>query len=221
MSFSLILKDELKGFYKSKVMIFLWIGLPVLALLVHISTSNSAEGMPISLLTSILVSSIGGLLAAVMLTVNIINEKDTRVYDLFLIRPIKRWHLMVSKFLAVYICVSIACILAISFGIMIDFFESEILLDFIMEGIIDSFIMTLSVIAISSAVGILIGVISPSIVVGVVLVIFVGNYVSSIPTMIPFIFNIDNPVAMVLVIGVIISIILMSLGIILFNRKEF
>ena len=128
---------------------------------------------------------------------------------------------MVSKFLAVYICVSIACILAISLGIMIDFFESEILLDFIMEGIINSFIMTLSVIAISSAVGILIGVISPSIVVGVILVIFVGNYVSSIPSIIPFVFNMDNPVTMVLVIGVIISIILMSLGIILFNRKEF
>ena len=221
MSFSLILKDELKGFYKSKVMIFLWIGLPALALLVHISTSNSAEGMPISLLTSILVSSIGGLLAAVMLTVNIINEKDTRVYDLFLIRPIKRWYLLVSKFLAVYICVSIACVLAISLGIMIDYFESEILLDFMMGSIIDSFIMTLSTIAISSAFGILIGVISPSIVVGVILVIFVGNYVSAIPAMIPFIFNMDNPVTMVLVIGVILTIILMALGILLFNRKQF
>lgn len=221
MSFSLILKDELKGFYNSKVMIFLWVGLPALALLIHFSTSNSAEGMPISLITSMVVSSIGGLLAAVMLTVNIINEKDTRVYDLFLIRPIKRWYLLVSKFLAVYICVSIACILAISLGIMIDYFESEILLDFMMGGIIDSFIMTLSTIAISSAFGILIGVISPSIVVGVILVIFVGNYVSSIPAMIPFIFNMDNPVTLVLVIGVILTIILMALGILSFNRKQF
>ncbi len=221
MSFSLIFKDELKGFYKSKVMIFLWVGLPVLALLVHISTSNSAEGMPISLITSLIVSSIGSLLASVMLTVNIINEKDTHVYDLFLIRPIKRWHLLVSKFLAVYICVSIACILAISLGVMIDYFESEIFLDFIMESVTESFIMSLSVIAISSGVGILIGVISPSIVVGVVLVIFVGNYVSSIPSIIPFVFDIENPVAIVLALGVIVTIILMALGILSFNRKQF
>jgi ABC-2 type transport system permease protein len=221
MSFSLIFKDELKGFYKSKVMIFLWIGLPALALLVHASTSNSAEGMPISLITSLIVSSIGGLLASVMLTVNIINEKDTRVYDLFLIRPIKRWHLLVSKFLAVYMCVSIACILAISLGVMIDYFESEIFFDFIIESVIESFIMSLSVIAISSGVGILIGVISPSIVVGVVLVIFVGNYVSSIPSIIPFVFDIENPVAIVLALGIVVTIILMALGILSFNRKQF
>jgi len=220
MSFSLIFKDELKGFYISKVMIFLWIGLPVLAFLIHLTSSN-AENMPLSFFTALIVSSIGGLLASVMLTVNIINEKDTSVYDLFLIRPIKRWYLLLSKFLAVYICVSIACILAISIGILVDYIESPIILDLIMQNIVDSFIMTLSIIGISSAVGILIGVISPSIVVGVILVIFIGNYVSSIPTIIPFMFDVENPVAIVLALGIIITIILMSLGIIIFNKKEF
>jgi len=177
--------------------------------------------MPLSFFTALIVSSIGGLLASVMLTVNIINEKDTSVYDLFLIRPIKRWYLLLSKFLAVYICVSIACILAISIGILVDYIESPIILDLIMQNIVDSFIMTLSIIGISSAVGILIGVISPSIVVGVILVIFIGNYVSSIPTIIPFMFDVENPVAIVLALGIIITIILMSLGIIIFNKKEF
>jgi len=220
MSFVLVLKDELKGFYKSKVMIFLWIGLPALAILVHLTSSN-AEGMPLSLLVSILVSSIGGLLSSVMLTVNIINEKDTHVYDLFLIRPIKRWYLLVSKFLAVYLCVSIACILAISIGILVDYSESQIILDIIVQNIIDSFIMTLSIIAISSALGILIGVISPSIIVGVILVIFIGNYVSTIPTLIPFVLDISNPVLMVSIIGIVITFVLICLGILLFNKKEF
>lgn len=220
MSFSLIFKDELNGFYISKVMIFLWTGLPVLAFLIHLTSSN-AENMPLSFFTALIVSSIGGLLASVMLTVNIINEKDTSVYDLFLIRPIKRWYLLVSKFLAVYICVSIACILAISIGILVDYIESPIVLDLIMQNVVDSFIMTLSIIGISSAVGILIGVVSPSIIVGVILVIFVGNYVSSIPTIIPFIFDVENPVAIVLALGVVITIILISLGIIIFNKKEF
>ena len=219
MSFSLILKDELKGFYKSKVMIFLWIGLPVLAFLLHFFLSDLYDSL--STLTAILVSNIGGLLAAVMLTVNIINEKDRRVYDLFLIRPIKRWHLMVSKFLAIFICVSIACILAISLGISVDFFQASLDLNLITQNIINPLIMAFSVIAISSAMGVLFGVISPSIVVGVVLVIFVGNYISSIPTIIPLTLNIKDPVLLVFTTGVVVTIIMMALAIILFNRKEF
>ena len=222
MSFLLILKDELNGFYKSKVMIFLWIGLPILAFLLHFSLSESStDGLSLSYLTALLVSNIGGLLASVMLTVNIINEKDTRVYDLFLIRPIRRWHIMTSKFLAVFICVSIACVLAIALGVLVDYFQSPILLDLMSQNIINSFIIAISVIAISSAVGIVFGVISPSILVGVVLVIFVGNYISSIPSIIPIAFGVEDSVPLVSMIGVVVTVILMSLGIVLFNRKEF
>jgi len=219
MSFALIFKDELRGFYKSKAMIFLWIGLPLLALLIHISSQEA--DMSLSILVSLLVSSIGGLLASVMLTVNIINEKDTRVYDLFLIRPLKRWHILISKFLAVYICVSLACILAIILGLMFDFYESQIAFEIILENILEPFIMSLSIIAISSAVGVLIGVISPSIVVGVLIVIFGGNYVSSIPSIIPFVLDIENPFTIVILLGVIITAVLMALSIVLFNKKEF
>lgn len=220
MSFSLMLKDELIGFYKSKVMIFLWFGLSALAVLVHLTSSNDIDGMSLSILTALLVSSISGLLSSVMLAVNIINEKDTRVYDLFLIRPIKRWYILVSKFLAVYLCVSIACIIAISVGVLIDYSESQIFFESIMKNVVDSFIMTLSIIGISSAFGILIGVVSSSIIVGVILVIFVGNYISTIPTL-PLIFNINNPVVIVIIIGVIFTIVLMTLSILLFNRKQF
>lgn len=219
MSFSLIFKDELMGFYKSKAMIFLWIGLPLLAILIHVS-SQSAD-MSLSILVSLVVSSIGGLIASVMLTVNIINEKDTRVYDLFLIRPIKRWYIITSKFIAVYICVSIACIIAISIGLLVDYSEAQIAFDIILQNIFEPFIMTLSIIAISSAIGILIGVVAPSILVGVLLVIFGGNYVSSIPSIIPFVFNIQNPFTIVLILGVTITTVLMALSILLFNKKEF
>jgi len=219
MSFSLIFKDELMGFYKSKAMIFLWIGLPLLAILIHVS-SQSAD-MSLSILVSLVVSSIGGLIASVMLTVNIINEKDTKVYDLFLIRPLKRWHIITSKFIAVYICVSIACIIAIFIGLLADYSESQIAFDIIIQNIFEPFIMTLSIIAISSAIGILIGVVAPSILVGVLLVIFVGNYVSSIPSIIPFVFDIQNPFTIVLILGVTITTVLMALSILLFNKKEF
>ena len=81
--------------------------------------------------------------------------------------------------------------------------------------------MTLSIIAISSAIGILIGVVAPSILVGVLLVIFGGNYVSSIPSIIPFVFNIQNPFTIVLILGLTITTVLMALSILLFNKKEF
>jgi ABC-type transport system involved in multi-copper enzyme maturation permease subunit len=220
MSFSLLFKDELIGFYKSKVMIFLWFGLSALAVLIHLSSPNDIDGMPLSVFTALLVSSISGLLSSVMLAVNIINEKDTRVYDLFLIRPIKRWYLLVSKFLAVYLCVSIACIIAISVGVLIDYSESQIFFESIMKNVADSFIMTLSIIGISSAFGILIGVVSSSIIVGVILVIFVGNYISVIPTL-PLIFNISNPVVFVIIIGIILTTIFMTLAILFFNKKQF
>jgi ABC-2 type transport system permease protein len=219
MSFSLILKDEFKGFYKSKVMIFLWIGLPLLAVILHLFITD--DSIPMSTITAIVVSNIGGLLAAVMITVNIINEKDTRVFDLFLIRPLKRWHLLLSKFLAVFICVSIACLLAVSVGIGVDFFQSALPFEQILRNVIDPFIMTLSIIAISSATGILFGVIAPSILIGVILVIFVGNYISSIPSIIPLVLEINNPVNYVLTVGVLCTIVLLVLGIYLFNKKEF
>jgi len=219
MSFSLIFADELKGFYKSKVMIFLWIGLPALAILIHLTT-ETYEGLPISYITALIVSNLGGLISAIMLTVNIIHEKDQRVYDLFLIRPIKRWHLLISKFLAVYIIVSIACFIAVSLGIMIDVFESQLLLDVFMGEVVDLVIITLTTIAISSAFGALIGVISPSIVAGVIIGIFVGQYVIMIPS-IPGIFGIDASVYLVGLIGGIVTVIMLVLAIILFNRKQF
>ena len=93
MSFLLLFTDELRGFYKSKVMIFLWIGLPLMTILLHLWSPNTGENIPFTALSAIIVSSVGGTLAAVMLTVSIINEKTQHVYDLFLIRPLKRWNL--------------------------------------------------------------------------------------------------------------------------------
>jgi ABC-2 type transport system permease protein len=219
MSFPLIFADELKGFYKSKVMIFLWIGLPILAILIHLTT-DAYGGAPISLITAIVVSTLGGMISSIMLIVNIINEKDQRVYDLFLIRPIKRWHLLVSKFIAIYIIVSIACFIAVTIGIMIDVFESQLLLDYFMSDISDLVVTTLSTIAISSAFGVLIGVISPSIVAGVIIGIFVGQYVILIPS-IPGLVGFENTTFMIAIIGVIVTSIMLALAIILFNRKQF
>ena len=43
MSLALLFTDELKGYYKSKVMIILWIGMPALTLLIRLLFSLDPE----------------------------------------------------------------------------------------------------------------------------------------------------------------------------------
>ncbi|MHA1188745.1 MAG: hypothetical protein ACTSSK_18175 [Candidatus Heimdallarchaeota archaeon] len=95
-SFGILLWDEIRGFVKSKVMIALWVGMPILSIIMHFLQPDT-EGIPISIFTGLLAASIGGLLAAVMLSVTMVNELGANVYDLYLIRPVKRWHLIVSN----------------------------------------------------------------------------------------------------------------------------
>ena len=220
MALSLIFLDELKGFYKSKVMIALWLIFPIITILIHYLTPGTSGDMPLSLFTSIIISSIGGLIASIILTVQIIHEKDAKAYDLFLIRPIKRWYLLISKFFAVFICVTIAISIALSVGIAIDLFQNEVILDILLPGIIDSFVMSISIIAISSSFGILIGVASPSIIVGVLIVIFIGQYVEILP-LIPAFIGINNSVIFVTLVGIFVTIALMVMAIIAFERKQF
>lgn len=218
----MIFYDELKGFYKSKVMIALWIIFPVIALLIHYISSLYTEGaISVSSTVSLVISSIGGLIASIMLTVSIIHEKDARVYDLFLIRPIKRWYILISKFFAVFICVTVAGLLALSIGILSDYIlQNELILDVVLPGIIDSFIMTISTMAISCSFGVLIGVIAPSIVVGVIIVIFIGEYINIIP-IIPVILEIENSDVFVTILSILITVIMMIVSVVAFNKKQF
>ncbi len=220
MSFLLLFKDELNGFYKSKVMTFLWIGLPLMTVLLHLWSPNTGEEIPFTLLSTLVVSSIGGTLAAVMLTVSIVHEKTRHVYDLFLVRPLKRWHIVISKFFAVYTCIAIASILTLMLGVVIDYLLMGSAPKAILNDTIQSLAISLSMMAVSSSAGVLIGVISPSVLVGAILVIYGGNQISAIP-MLPIMLNISNPVPFTLILGVLISCVLLLIAVFLFSKKQF
>ncbi len=220
MSFLLLFKDELLGFYKSKVMIFLWIGLPLLAVIFHLWAPNTGPELPFTVVSALLISSLGGTLASAMLTVTIINEKTSHVYDLFLIRPLKRWNIVLSKFLSVYICLLIASILALLLGMVIDFFSIGVPSDVVLNNVLQSLCLSLSMIMISSATGVLIGVGSPSVLVGVILVIYGANQISIIP-LLPNMLTIPYPALITIILGIVISCVLLGIAIFLFNRKEF
>jgi ABC-type Na+ efflux pump permease subunit len=96
MSLPLLLVDELRGFYKSNAMVFLWIGLPIISILFRFLSSSTGQAIPFAVISSIVVSSLGGTLASVMLAVSIINEKNRHVYELFLIRPVKRRNIIIA-----------------------------------------------------------------------------------------------------------------------------
>jgi ABC-2 type transport system permease protein len=178
------------------------------------------DDAPFTALSSIIISSLGGTLAAVMLAVSIIKEKTQHVYDLFLVRPLQRWNLIISKYLAVYSCIAIASFLAIVLGLTIDYFSIGGAPSTVLESVSESLAISLSMMAVSSSSGILIGVASPSILVGAILVIYGGNQISAIP-MLPNILGIPNSVPFTIILGALISCILLAIAVFLFNRKQF
>ena len=177
MSLALLFRDELDGFYRSRVMVALWVGLPALAILLYALAPST--GIPIAVFTSLLVGSLGGTVAAAMLSVSIIDERARHVYDLFVIRPVRRRDLLLSKFLAVYLCVLVAGLLAIGVGIAGDYTVTGLSMGISVPSQESSIILLASMVAISCTAGILIGVLSPSVLVGVILVLYGGNQLSA------------------------------------------
>lgn len=216
---SLLFVDELRGFYRSKVMISLWIGLPLISILLRFLTANT-QAIAFTAISAMTVSSLAGTLASVMLAVSIINEKNRHVYELFLIRPLKRRNIIIAKFLAVYACIATASFLAIATGIGADYFTRGRLPETVLSSTVQSLAISLSMMVVSSAAGILIGIASPSILVGAVLVIYGGNQISVIPVL-PSLMNLNNPALVTICLGALLSIVLLGLAISTFNRKQF
>jgi len=221
MKMGLLFVDELRGFYKSKVMIFLWVGLPVMALLFRfISAGSSGQSIPFTVISALVVSSIGGTLASVMLAVFIINEKNRRVYDLFLIRPLKRRDILLAKFFSVYTCVAIASFIAVLAGIVTDYVTTGVLSTPILTDAGQSMAISLSMIAVACSAGILIGVASPTVLVGAILVIYGGNQISVIP-LVPTLLNLPYAPVFTISLAAAVAVGLLAAAIAVFNRKQF
>jgi len=217
MSLRLLFMDELNGFYRSKVMVALWVGLPAMALLLYLLVPD-IEGISISTFTALLVSSIGGLLTSVLIVVNILNEKEKKVYDLFMVRPIRRGNLLLAKFSAVYLCVMIASLIAIFLATFLDAATNGYDIGTTLGSMKDSLIITASIMAINCSAGVLIGVFSTTVLVGVLLVIFGSNQLSSL-VLLPMISDIGQ-IWMAGLAATIISIALLAGAVLLFDRKE-
>lgn len=221
MKLPLLFVDELRGFYKSNVMIFLWIGLPIIALLFRfISLGTTGQAIPFTVVSTIVVSSLAGTLASVMLGVSIINEKNRHVYELFLIRPLKRRDILLAKFLSVYVCIAIASFISILVGMLTDYFTAGALSGIILSNAAQSLATSLSMVAVSCSAGLLIGVASPSVLVGVILVLYGGNQISIIP-LIPTLLNISDAILFTIGLAAAVCVALLAAAVALFERKQF
>ncbi len=215
MSLSILFRDELNGFYRSKVMLVLWVGLPALSVLIYLLSPNT-EGIPVSVFSGLLVGSLGGTLSAAMLTMSIISERERHVFDLFVIRPVKRRDLLLAKFLAVYGCVAFAGLLSVLVGVLIDTGIRGTPLDLGAMG--SALILVFSMMAVACSTGILIGVSSPSILVGVILTLYGGNQLASV-VILPVMLLSANALFPLLP-GAGITALMLLLAVIVFNRKQ-
>jgi ABC-2 type transport system permease protein len=155
-----------------------------------------------------------------MLAVFIINEKNRRVYDLFLIRPLKRRDILLAKFFSVYTCVAIASCIAVLAGMITDYASTGALSNAILNNAGQSLATSLSMIAVSCAAGVLIGVASPSVLVGAILVIYGGNQISVIP-LLPTLLNVQEAAVFTIVLAAVVASVLLFAAVALFERKQF
>lgn len=220
MNLRILFVDELKGFYKSKVMLILWFGMPFLTLLLHFLNPDLEE-LPVSFLVALLISSIGGTLSAALLSTSIANEKSHHVYDLFLVKPVTRYSILLAKYFAVYLCLIIATGISLITGLIIDTYTSGILPEYIIQNTLDSLSVSLAAMSISCSIGIFFGILVSSVPVAVILSVYIGNQVSAVSILATIFIDFINPSMFAVIIGVSITVLFIGISIIVFNRKQF
>lgn len=220
MALRLLFNDELKGFYKSNVMIGLWIGLPIISILFYLLTPEVEEGMSFAMIASTVISSTGGFLASMMLAVNIIHEKSRNIFELFLIRPIKRRELLISKFLSVFFCVAVASLLALLLGIAMDYIFHGGIVGFVFKETLKSFLLAVFIISVECAGGVLIGVFIPFVLAGVILVVVCHN-IATMAVIMPSMLKMPHSFLFSLVMGVVITGVFLFLAVYIFAKKQF
>lgn len=222
----IIFKDEINGMARSWVVIGLLIGLPALTILLYYllptgSQMKSVSGMEISMtfFVGILVGSLGGTLSAVMLAVDIVNEKNRKVYDLLVIRPIRRADLLWAKFSAIVLLVSMACLLALAAGMVVDAIRGNPITGFVLQNAFESWLTCIGTMFVSASGGVIAGILSPSVLIAVLFVMYGTQNLTLIP-MIPTYFGLPDYLWLSFGVSVAISIGLMYGAGILFDKKE-
>ncbi len=217
MSFKVLFRDELRGLYTSKAMLALLVGLPVLMVILYLATPD-IEGMPLTAFSALVASSLAGSIAAVMLAVGMINEKNRKVYDLFLVRPVKPSNILLAKFAASFLFVILAVLLSIGVGAATDFYRGTTFSGEALKALGSSILLSTSMIAVASAAGVVIGASISSILVGVILVLYGGNQLVGLVAALSM--NLSQNVLVQVLPAMVICLVLMVVAVEVFKRRR-
>ncbi len=224
----LLFRDELIGFARSKVMLVLWLLLPTLVtgayFLIPMTTQidgGLGNQMPMTYFVGMVLSSIAGTIAAVMLAVDVVSERNRNVYELFIVRPVRPETIILAKFFAVFLSVSITCIISTGLGLVIDMVRGVALPSGTGIATLKSVGSLLGVMALSSSVGLFLGVISRSILVAVVLVLYVGQNLTIVPMLPTYLGILPNLYWVALLVSAVLTGLLLFFATVLFRRAEY
>lgn len=210
--------DELRGFARSRVMIALWVGLPLLSVLLKLLGPDT-EGIPLLTFVAVMIGSIGGTLSAVLLSTTITGERNRHVYDLFLVRPVGRGQLLVSKYLAAISSLIVAAVLSLALALAVDA-VSGVPLAGAVPRLAESLLVSVSGMAIASAVGVLFGVLINSIAVSAILSVYLGNQLSAVIILPTVLVEGLNVTLFASLVGTTVPVVLLLIAVIVFRRKS-
>lgn len=224
----LLLRDELVGFAKSKVMIVMWVVLPLLAMAAYLLLPDklleaqgvSRDQMSATAFVAFLMSSLAGTVAALMVAVDLVSERNRKVYELFVIRPIPRSVIVWSKFLAVFTCVTVACVCSIFAGLLVDWLRGASVSATDMHDLVRPLVALVGVIAVSVGVGVVFGTLSKSILAAVILILYLGQNLAIIPMLPMYLGILPDQFWIFMLISFAIAAALGLLGARIFKRTE-
>jgi ABC-2 type transport system permease protein len=170
---------------------------------------------------AIILSSIGGTLGSAMLSTSIASEKIRHVYDLFLIRPVKRTSILLAKFFSVYLCLIIATGISLTLGLILDQIFIGNLPEFVLNQTIESLTISIAAMAISCSIGIFFGIIVSSVPVATILSVYIGNQISAISILPTMFLDFIDPIIFSFLVGSIAVVIMLTVSSIIFTRKQF
>lgn len=221
----LLLRDEFIGYAKSKVMLVLWIVMPILSIVIYLTLPDGigagvffAKSLSASMFISFLMSSIGGTVSSIMVAVDLVGERNRKVYDLFVIRPVPRDAIIWSKFIAVITTMVIACIAAFICGLAVDLVRGRELPS--QDEIARAIAQLFSVLVVNTAGAVFIGVLARTVLVAVVLVQFVSSNLSFFP-LLPTYFGVgEDQFWLIMFVSTALSIVVVYLAALVFRRTE-
>lgn len=224
----LLLRDEMIGFARSRVMLVLWIVLPLVTTAGYLLLPDRAVeslGMGAGQLSAtdfmaLMISSVAGTVAALLVGVDIVSERNRKVYDLFVIRPIRREVILWAKFAAVTVSVSVACIVSIALGLAVDAARGATVGGDTVVAALDGLGSLVAVIALSAAVGVFFGVVSRSILVAVILILYLGQNLALVPMLPVYLGILPHRFWFIMAITGALTLLLVWLGGVLFRRSE-